>query len=259
MNSAHTATRQKLLQAALLAAALSLTLLRTPCVLAEEAPLLADSPEAVSEDSAPAPDSPQQEIGDSDASEVNRLRQLLQRYHSDNAIENPVVEAAPLLPRQDGAPGEAALQTQLARPFSPAKVLLPPEEVGLVITQIEQRLDDPLLEERRNSAPMICTVQTRRRGTLIAGTTHNMVHIGKYQFIGKLSVRGGTSTLSTADQRWVIELPRETLEQDYLVALHAPPLGDWEMHAMPLEAVRNLPDVLPDWLQTQLAGSTDTP
>jgi hypothetical protein len=201
-----------------------------------------------------------QSSGDPDALEARRLRSLLIRYRSD-AVSEVHEEDTTLLDTAVAPPsaGDTVLAEQLNQPFGPQKVLLRAADMQIAVDEIERRLNDARIDERRSDAPLICALQTRLGGSLVASTPYSMTHIGKHHFLTRIALAAGVSTLSAADQRWRIELPTDSGGSSFLLTLYAPPVGVWELHALPLAALEAERDSYPAWLTARLADSTPAP
>ncbi len=191
------------------------------------------------------------------ASEGERLKQMLLRYHDDASADRPAegpLEDTALL--DEPVASESDLAAQLALPFSAEKVLLREDELALVIDEVEGRLADPRLNERRNNAPMIAAVQNRRSGALVANTTFSFTHLGKHQFLTRVGLSGGGNVVTVAEEQWRIDLPPAYEASPYLVFLYAPPIGDWRIHALPAVALESDSNDLPSWLSDNTALDT---
>lgn len=185
--------------------------------------------------------------GDGD-SEVERLQQLLLRFQAEARGDEPAPPSdTPLFERPPDT-SLTAFEAQLARGFTADKLLLRDDELPLLIASIETRLNDSLLEEPRNDAPLIGSRQTRKRGALVGSHSYSLRHIGRHNFVGRLDLGAGSNTLSIIDQQWTVNLPETHGDASYIVLLYAAPLDDWELHLISASAIAAQDAGLPGWL-----------
>jgi hypothetical protein len=190
--------------------------------------------------------------GDRD-SEVERLQQLLLRFQAAARGEEPAPPSDTPLAERPSETSLAAFEAQLARGFAADKLLLRDDELPLLIASVETRLNDSLLEEPRNDAPLIGSLQTRKRGALVGSHSYSLRHIGRHNFVGRLDLGAGSNTLSLIDQQWTLNLPETHGDRSYVVVLYAAPLDDWELHLISATAAEDAD--LPAWI-TGLAENT---
>lgn len=199
-----------------------------------------------------------QEAGTSAAdTDVDRLRGLLLRHQGADTqmvIEDSTSIDAPLELESREADFAAALNA----PYSPKKVLLRPEELPVLLADVEARLANSDTPDRRGDGALIGTIQIRQRGSLVGSSRYSLTHIGKHQFFGYAELAQGRNILGVADTQWEIELP--TLEEPsrYLLLLIAPPREDWELHALPASATIPLGDAVPQWLRESSSEASST-
>ncbi len=200
---------------------------------------------------------PSQPDGDG---EVERLRGLLQRYHRDSRSEAPIttdIEAE--LISAEPPPSQRELDERLAIPFSGSKVLLRDDELGLLVERVQARLDDPRLEDRRNDAPMIGSVQSRENGSLVGNATFSFSHLGKHQYLARIALRSGRNTLTVSDEQWRVDLADTGATIEHLIILYAPPIEKWELQAVSALALQSSGDSLPAWLTEDAQTAAETP
>lgn len=191
------------------------------------------------------------------STEVERLQQLLRRYHGQ---EQPVVQEDPLLgieahAQMDAAPDRTAHDARLALPFSERKVLLRTGDTDELINLVEARLADATIADRRNDAPLIGALQQRRDGAFLGNRTFSFAHVGKHQFVARTRIDAGRNLITAVEEQWTVELPEGT-DGEYLLVLYAPPIDAWTLQILPLP----LPaDSSPTWLDAVLQGITDRP
>jgi hypothetical protein len=190
--------------------------------------------------------------------EVERLRQLLQRYHKESGGTAPSPASSSSASERPADTSQRDLDERLAQGFSTDKLILRADELPLLISVVEARLNRDLTEERRNDLPLIGSLQTRRRGSLVGSHSYNLTHIGQYQFVSRLDLTAGTNTLTVVDRQWTVKLPETDADPSYLMFLYAAPLDNWELHLIPAAAVDNTKDKLPAWL-TAFTASRPAP
>jgi hypothetical protein len=188
-------------------------------------------------------------------SEVDRLQQLLLRFHADSRSGEPSAASETPLFETPADTSPSAFESQLARGFTRDKLLLRDDELSLLIASVETRLSDGLLEEPRNAVPLIGSLQTRKRGALVGSSSYSLKHIGRHNFVGRLNLGAGSNTLSIIDQQWTVNLPETHADASYIVVLYAAPLDDWELHLIAATAISVEDAGLPGWL-VGLAEST---
>jgi hypothetical protein len=192
------------------------------------------------------------------ASEVDRLQQLLLRFQAESRSDEPPQPSETPLFETPPDTSLTAFESQMARGFTSEKLLLRDDELPLLIASVETRLSDSLLEEPRNDVPLIGSLQTRKRGALVGSHSYSLRHIGRHNFVGRLDLGPGSNTLSIIDQQWTVNLPEIHADASYIVVLYASPLDDWELHLIAASAISAEDGALPDWL-LGLAETTPAP
>ncbi|WP_152025227.1 hypothetical protein [Congregibacter litoralis] len=195
-------------------------------------------------------------------SDVERLRGLLLRHHSGNGeavntAPDPE-EATDALP-VDASADEAKLALLLNAPYSRDKLLLRADEWPLLRTEVDTRLSDTAIAERRSDSPLIGTIQIRRRGSLVGSSTYNLRHIGKHQFVGQTKLGNGLNVFSVSDFQWELQLPPLEGSAKHLLVLTAPPRQDWTLHLVPASVLVDLQNDSPPWLGAASAETSDAP
>ncbi|MFK8042913.1 hypothetical protein [Congregibacter sp.] len=181
--------------------------------------------------------------------DVDRLRGLLMRHQGADSgpIEEPSALAETL--ELDRSASESEMAAALAAPYSTDKLLLRVDEWPQLLADIESRRSDATIGERRSNSPLIGTIQTRQRGTLVGSGTYSLKHIGKHQFVGQTNLGQGRNVVSVSDFQWEIELPAMDQKTRYLLVLVAPPRQDWVLHALPASVIESLGADTPSWLK----------
>ncbi|EED33317.1 hypothetical protein NOR53_1332 [gamma proteobacterium NOR5-3] len=193
-------------------------------------------------------------------SDVERLRGLLLRYQGDGSTEleaDPPVTDLSLEPSLESK--ESDFAAALAAPYSPDKVLLGPQDLPMLLAEVEERLVDSEVADRRNNASLIGTIQIRQGGTLIGSNRYSLTPIGKHQFFGYTEFGEGRNILGVNDAQWEIELPPPVGTERYLLLLVAPPGEDWELHVIPASATGQLGEDRPQWLIESSGEASPTP
>ncbi|WP_439101226.1 hypothetical protein [Congregibacter sp.] len=195
-------------------------------------------------------------------SDVERLRGLLLRHRSfagaPVAPEPSLDEDANTLPF-DATPGEAELALLLNAPYSREKLLLRADEWPLLRSEVESRLADSTIAERRSDSPLIGTIQIRQRGSLVGSSTYNLRHIGKHQFVGQTELGDGLNVFGVSDFQREIELPPLERSPKYLLLLTAPPRQDWVLHLIPATVLAEMQSDRPAWLRDPRAEESAAP
>ncbi|WOJ95506.1 hypothetical protein R0137_09580 [Congregibacter brevis] len=181
--------------------------------------------------------------------DVDRLRGLLMRHQGADSdpIEEPTVLTETI--ELDRTASESQMAAALAAPYSADKLLLRIDEWPQLLAEIERRSNDATIGERRSNSPLIGTIQTRQRGTLVGSSTYSLKHIGKHQFVGQTDLGQGRNIVSVSDFQWEIELPAMDKKTRYLLVLVAPPRQDWILHAIPASVIGSLGADTPSWLK----------
>lgn len=195
-------------------------------------------------------------------SDVERLRGLLLRHQSDNgeAVNTAPapVETTSALP-VDASADEAKLALLLNAPYSRDKLLLRADEWPLLRSEVETRLSDTAIAERRSDSPLIGTIQIRRRGSLVGSSTYNLRHIGKHQFVGQTELGNGLNVFGVSDFQWELELPPLEGSAKHLLLLTAPPRQEWMLHLVPASVLEELQNDRPPWLGDASAETSAAP
>ncbi|MCB1708214.1 MAG: hypothetical protein KDI10_05690 [Halioglobus sp.] len=159
---------------------------------------------------------------------VERLRTLLASYYAE------LQEAARTLPSEEELAARAAAQLeaeQLARiPFSADKVQLSGAEGSTALSQITRRLTDPDIPESRRDIAPICGIRTELFGALIASEQRSLRPVGKNNYVARIRLQPGDTTLRIKDKRWAIQVPQNDNAGDFLVTLYVPPDSPPELH-----------------------------
>ncbi|NCF18672.1 MAG: hypothetical protein GWP63_10545 [Haliea sp.] len=182
---------------------------------------------------------------------VARLHALLTEYYAE------LQEAARTLPSEEEiAKRETARQDaeKLAKiPFSVDKVRLNGSEGSTALTRITQRLSDPNIPESRRDMAPICSIKTRLFGKLVSSESRSLKPVGKHNYVAKIRLQPGDSTLRIQGHRWEIRLPQDINAGDYLVTLYQPPQADPELHVFAVDDLlaEDNPHI-PAWLPAEV-------
>jgi hypothetical protein len=182
---------------------------------------------------------------------VARLHALLTEYYRE------LQEASLTMPSEEEvAQREAARRDaeKLARiPFSVDKVRLNGAEGSTALSRITRRLSDPNIPESRRDMAPICSIKTRLFGTLVSSESRSLKPVGKHNYVAKIRLQPGDTTLRIQGRRWEIRLPQDINAGDYLVTLYQPPRAEPELHVFAVEdllAVENAH--IPAWLPEEV-------
>ncbi|MDH4039174.1 MAG: hypothetical protein OEV88_00840 [Gammaproteobacteria bacterium] len=164
----------------------------------------------------------------SEREHVERLHALLTSYYTD------LQEAARTLPSDEELAARANAQLdaeKLARiPFSADKIRLNGAEASTALSQITHRLTDPNLAESRRDIAPICGIRTELFGNLIASEQRSLRPVGKNNYVARVRLQPGDTTLRIKENRWEIQLPQHMNAGDYLITLYSPPDSPPELH-----------------------------
>jgi hypothetical protein len=190
--------------------------------------------------------------GETEREHVERLHVLLADYYAE------LQEAARTLPTEEELAARAAARLDaesLSRiPFSADKVRLNGAEGSTALSQITRRLSDPNIPESRRDIAPICGIRTHLFGALIASERRSLRPVGKNNFVARIRLQPGETTLRIKENSWHIEIPRHLNATDFLVTLYAPANEPPELHLFAVDdllAEQNphIPAWLPDDIQ----------
>ena len=182
---------------------------------------------------------------------VERLRTLLASYYAE------LQEAARTLPSEEELAARAAAQLeaeQLARiPFSADKVQLSGAEGSTALSQITRRLTDPDIPESRRDIAPICGIRTELFGALIASEQRSLRPVGKNNYVARIRLQPGDTTLRIKEHSWEVQLPQNVNAGDYLITLYAPPGVSPELHLFAVDDLLAEQDAhIPAWLPAEI-------
>ena len=188
---------------------------------------------------------------DEQAKEVSRLLNLLTDYYDDLRESLNKMPSAEELARREADQEDAASLAEI--PFSADKVRLNGAEGITALARIAERLgDDGIPESRRDIAP-ICGIKTRRFGTLVASENRSLKPVGKNQYIARVRLQPGDTTLRINTHKWELKLPQNISASDYLVTLLLPKSGAPELHVFAIDdLLAEDPPYIPTWLPQEL-------
>ena len=183
----------------------------------------------------------------SETKQVERLHSLLADYYAQSQ------EAARTLPSDEELAARAAAQLdadKLARiPFSADKIRLNGAEGSTALSLITRRLTDPNIPESRRDIAPICGVRTELFGNLIASEQRSLQPVGKHNFVARLRLQPGQTTLRIKENRWEIQLPQHLNAGDFLITYYAPPGSPPELHLFSIdELMAEQHPHVPAWL-----------
>ena len=182
---------------------------------------------------------------------VERLRTLLASYYAE------LQEAARTLPSEEELAARAAAQLeaeQLARiPFSADKVQLSGAEGSTALSQITRRLTDPDIPESRRDIAPICGIRTELFGALIASEQRSLRPVGKNNYVARIRLQPGDTTLRIQERSWKIHLPQHVNAGAYLITFYKPAGVDPELHVFSVDDLLAQKNAhVPAWLPPEL-------
>jgi hypothetical protein len=193
----------------------------------------------------------EEEWAASESEDVARLLALLNQYYGDLRDSQRTTPSAETLAQEEAAREDAL---ELAKiPFSADKLRLNGAEGFTALARISARLADPGVVETRRDTAIICAIKTRQSGTLIASENRSLRPLGKNQYIARVQLRPGDTSLRVQSHKWELRLPADIPPADYVVTLSLPKAGEPEMHIFSVQdllAQEN--SVLPSWLPSEL-------
>jgi hypothetical protein len=164
---------------------------------------------------------------------VERLHTLLAGYYAE------LQEAARTLPTEEELAARAAAREDAEglskMPFSADKVRLDGAEGSTALSQITSRLTDPNIPESRRDVAPICGIRTHLFGSLIASERRSLQPVGKNNYVARIRLQPGDTTLQIKDHRWDIHIPQHLNASDFLVTLYAPGDGPPELHLFAID------------------------
>jgi hypothetical protein len=171
--------------------------------------------------------------GASEREHVERLHTLLASYYAE------LQEAARTLPSEEELAARAAARVdaeKLSRiPFSADKIRLNGAEGSTALSLISRRLTDPNVPESRRDIAPICGIRTQLFGSLIASEQRSLRPVGKNNYVARIRLQPGQTTLRIKENRWEIQLPQHVNAGDFLITLYSPPDSPPELHLFSVE------------------------
>lgn len=195
------------------------------------------------------------ENGDAGASAggeaVRRLQDMIASYYSElRDIEEHAPAPGELAAREAGLASTRELSSQ---PIDPDQLLLSGEEGGALLRRMSERLADAGIPESRRDVAPICSIRTRRFGDLIASDNRSLLPVGKNQYVARVRLLSGLTTLRVHDVEWRLKRPDRANAAEFLVTYSAPPEAPSELHLTPVGELRTAAgEHLPAWLPPEL-------
>ena len=176
---------------------------------------------------------------DPEAEDVARLKTLLNNFYAAEAAE---VDAT-------GSGDTSTDRSRTSGDYPTDKVRLSGPEGVSAIQHIDRILGEERLLAHRREPDIIFHIEIRRDGKLVSSSSHSLKSLGRSQYVSKVSLKGGTATVSVRRDSWATDL---TVEQDnfYLITLNLPRDAAAELHIIPVDELkatywRDLPSWLP--------------
>jgi hypothetical protein len=178
---------------------------------------------------------------------VERLHALLASYYSE------LQEAARTLPSEEELAARAAARVDAEKmsriPFSVDKIRLNGAEGSTALSEITRRLTDPNIPESRRDVAPICGIRTQLFGSLIASERRSLKPVGKNNYVARIRLQPGDTTLRIKEDRWEIQLPQNVNAGDFLITLYIPPDSPPELHLFAIDDLLAEQDPhIPAWL-----------
>jgi hypothetical protein len=191
-----------------------------------------------------------------EAENVERLHGLLEAYHAE------LQDAARVLPSPEELEARQLAQrdaeTLAMIPFSVDKVRLNGAEGSTALAHITERLMDPRIPESRRDIAPIVVIRTRLFDTLVGSESRSLRPVGKNNYIARVRLQPGDTSLSIMSDRWEMRLPQHASASDFLITLHRPANGPPELHVFAVDDLlaAEKPHI-PAWLPDDLDLKTD--
>jgi hypothetical protein len=187
----------------------------------------------------------------SDAENVAHLHQLLEGYYTELQESAQVLPTSDELARRETSRRDADTLEKI--PFSVDKVRLNGTEGSTALADISKRLMDTRIPESRRDVAPICTIKTRLFDTLVSSESRSLKPVGKNQYIAKVRLQPGTTTLSILSNQWEVQLPQQVAARDYLITLYHPVDGTPELHVFAVDDLLAIERPhIPAWLPPEL-------
>jgi len=186
---------------------------------------------------------------------VKRLHALLAEYYTELQESARTLPSAEELAQRESAQRNADTLDKI--PFSVDKVRLNGSEGSTALTRITQRLSDPNIPESRRDMAPICAIKTRLFGKLIGSENRSLKPVGKHNYVAKIRLQPGDTTLRIQGNSWEIRLPQDASAADYLVTLYQVPGNQPELHVFAVNDLMAEDDPhIPAWLPADLKLKT---
>lgn len=195
---------------------------------------------------------------DAQAKDVDRLLNLLTEYYEDLSESLKTLPTEEELEQREADQKDAASLAKI--PFSAEKVRLNGAEGIASLARISERLGDSSIPESRRDIAAICGIKTRRFGALIASENRSLKPVGKNQYIARIRLQPGDTTLRINAHQWALKLPQNISATDYLITLSLPSSGTPELHVFSVDdLLAEDSPYIPGWLPDELnLKSTET-
>jgi len=204
---------------------------------------------AVAESAVAASPAPDEGYHSRDSKDVARLLSLLSRHYAALEESKKTQPTDRELAQRLAAQRDAADLANI--PFSADKVRLNGQEANTALARMTQRLSDKKIPESRRDIVLICAIETRLFGTLIASENRSLKPAGKNQYVARIRLQPGESTLRVGNDLWEVSLPQDINAADYLITLFAPPDRTPEFHIFSIADLLELDKPhIPAWLPT---------
>ena len=214
----------------------------------EEAPVEGtEEPQPVASEAKPQRPPARDYSADQEAEDVARLRGLLTAYYTEQQESMQVLPTVEEVAQRDAAQLDAQRLAMI--PFNADKVRLNGAEGSTALSQITRRLSDPNVPESRRDIAPICTIKTRLFGNLVGNETRSLIPVGKHNYVARIRLQPGDTTLRILDHSWQVQLPQDISAAEYLFTLYAPPSTEPELHVFAVSDLlaENDPHI-PAWL-----------
>lgn len=187
-------------------------------------------------------------LQDPAASEVARLRQLLNAHYAGSGVDQEATQAAiapaadiPQLPQVD---------------INGDKVLLTGSEGVAAINFISEQLSGPRSASELRDVDLVFNIETRVDGNLVGSSNHSLRALGNDQYIGKVALRDGENRIKVRSEEWRVQI-EGAAGREYLVTLQTAGAAQAQLFLIPVdELLATGWTELPDWLPPMGASAS---
>lgn len=172
--------------------------------------------------------------------EAERLQSILRQYYAEEARHDSEVAA--------GLAKKVEIVELAGENYPLQQVLLSGTQGIKALEHISRRLADNSIPVQRRQSDIIFHAKVRNEGRLLSSRSYSLKSLGKFQYLGMISLPGGEAEVTLPDSEWSLVLP-STETTDYLITLSLLRDLQPELHVIPVTELKatNWSD-FPPWL-----------